>query len=136
VEGFSLPLAAERFTRFIRLPAIRIPEVDRGGDHDIADDAWQLADERLAVHRGTRFDDDLIDATAVLHDPTVLDVSVIDDFEAFLRRWHKEWIERSVSEVCGKMPLERMAHPGTFGFKIAFVIGIGGLAERELLDDF
>jgi hypothetical protein len=93
MKCLALPFATEGCERLVRLPAIGISEVDSGRDHDIAHDFRQLADELLSIYRRACFDNNFIRPTAVLHDPTVLDVSVIDDLVTFLWRRHGEIVE-------------------------------------------
>lgn len=92
------PLAAKRLARFIRLPAIRISEINRRSHHIVTHDPRQFRRQNLTIHRGARLNDQLIHATTILHDPAILDIPMIDDFVTFLWRRH-EWL--------GEMKLQR-----------------------------
>lgn len=88
MKGLPLPFTAERQPRLVWLPAILIAKVDSGGHHVIANDSRQLGDQILPVNRRAGLDHQLVDSATVLHDPTVLDIAMVDNFVTFLGRGH------------------------------------------------
>ena len=80
--------AAQGWGRLVGCPAMGMSEIDRLGDHVVADHARQCGEERLAVDRGAGHDPQFVDPAQVLHDPAVLGVLVIERFVGFLGRRH------------------------------------------------
>jgi hypothetical protein len=89
LKPLSVIDALEHRTGIIRLPAIRISKINRRRHHIIAHNPRQLRRQDLSIHWRARLDHQFIHSPPILHDPTILDISMIDNFVTFLWRRHE-----------------------------------------------